>query len=70
MATKVSNPSGKSPSRSDERKKQATHPTCPKCTRRMTVKQVSPVLFAATVDDVIYGCEDCGTEVKRTVKRA
>ena len=36
----------------------------------MTVKQVTPVLFASDLDDVIYGCETCGTEVKRTVKRA
>ena len=45
------------------------NPACPKCQRRMTVKQVTPVLFASGIDDVIYGCEDCGTEVKRTVKR-
>ena len=36
----------------------------------MTVKQVSPLLFASNMDDVVYGCEDCGTEIKRTVKRA
>ncbi len=45
------------------------NPACPQCQRRMTVKQVTPVLFASGMDDVIYGCEDCGTEVKRTVKR-
>jgi hypothetical protein len=45
------------------------HPPCPKCQRLMTVKQVMPVLFAPNVDDVIYGCEDCGTELKRSVKR-
>jgi hypothetical protein len=45
-------------------------PSCPRCTRKMTVKQVTPVLFASTVDDVIYGCEDCGTTVKRTVRRS
>ena len=45
------------------------NPPCPSCERRMTVKQVTPVLFASELDDVIYGCEDCGTEVKRTVKR-
>ena len=39
------------------------------CERRMTVKQVTPVLFASGLDDVIYGCEKCGTEAKRTVKR-
>ena len=36
----------------------------------MAVKQVAPVLFASNLDDVIYGCEKCGTEAKRTVKRA
>jgi RNase P subunit RPR2 len=45
------------------------HPNCPQCQRKMTVKQVSPVLFASGVDDVVYGCEDCGTEAKRTIKR-
>ena len=34
----------------------------------MTVKQVAPVLFASELDDVIYGCETCATEAKRTVK--
>jgi DNA-directed RNA polymerase subunit RPC12/RpoP len=46
------------------------NPPCPTCERRMTVKQVTPVLFASGLDDVIYGCEKCGAEVKRTVKRA
>ena len=45
------------------------NPTCPLCRRRMTVKQVTPVLFASGMDDVIYGCEDCSTEVKRTIKQ-
>ena len=35
----------------------------------MAVKQVTPLLFASELVDVIYGCEKCGTEVKRTVKR-
>jgi hypothetical protein len=35
----------------------------------MIVKQVTPVLFASGLDDVIYACEKCGTEAKRTVKR-
>ncbi len=47
----------------------AGHPNCPQCQRRMTVKQVSPVLFASGVDDVVYGCEGCGTEAKRIVRR-
>ena len=36
----------------------------------MTVKQVALVLFASDLDDVTYGCATCGTEAKRTVKRA
>jgi DNA-directed RNA polymerase subunit RPC12/RpoP len=47
----------------------AKNPPCPTCERRMAVKQVTPLLFASELDDVIYGCEKCGTEVKRTVKR-
>ena len=45
------------------------NPPCPACERRMIVKQVTPVLFASGLDDVIYSCERCGTEAKRTVKR-
>jgi hypothetical protein len=45
------------------------YPACPECQRRMTVKSVTPVLFASGIDDVVYGCEDCVTETKRTVKR-
>jgi hypothetical protein len=35
----------------------------------MTVKQISPLLFASDLDDVVYGCDKCGTEAKRTVRR-
>ena len=35
----------------------------------MTVRQVTPVLFASELDDVTYGCATCGTEIKRTVRR-
>lgn len=45
------------------------YPKCPSCERRMTVKQVMPVLFTRELDEVIYRCEDCDTETKRTVKR-
>jgi hypothetical protein len=54
---------------SGEKLLQSSNPKCQTCQRRMTVKQVTPVLFASGIDDVIFGCEDCGTEVKRTVKR-
>jgi hypothetical protein len=45
------------------------NPSCPTCERRMTVKRVTAVLFASGLDDVVYSCEKCGTEAKRTVKR-
>lgn len=52
------------------REPKAKYPACSQCQRRMTVKSVTPVLFASGMDDVVYGCEDCGTETKRAVKRA
>ena len=45
------------------------NPPCPTCERRMVVRQVMPVLLAFGVDDVIYGCKQCGTEIKQTIKR-
>jgi hypothetical protein len=45
------------------------NPPCPTCERRLIVKQATPVLFASGLDDVIYGCEKCGTETKLAVKR-
>ena len=45
------------------------NPPCPTCERRMVVRQVMPVLLASGVDDVIYGCKLCGTEIKQTIKR-
>ena len=62
--------SGGMPPRSGGVQSQNKTPACPQCERRMGVKQVAPVLFASDLDDVIYGCEKCGTEAKRTVKRA
>lgn len=47
----------------------ASYPECPTCRRRMTVKQIEPVLFATGIDDIVYRCEECGVETKRTVKR-
>jgi hypothetical protein len=44
-------------------------PRCLRCNRPMAMRQVSPVLFAPDVDDVTYGCEECGTQAKRSVKR-
>ena len=52
-----------------KRSRPPTHPPCPRCGRGMTVRQVTPVMFASGMDDVVYGCADCGTQTKRTVKR-
>jgi hypothetical protein len=45
-------------------------PNCPQCRSRMKVRQISPALTLPKIDDVVYGCERCGTEAKHTVKRA
>jgi DNA-directed RNA polymerase subunit RPC12/RpoP len=45
------------------------HPNCPRCQHRMRVKQLSPAMLA-DFDDVVYGCERCGTEVKRAIERS
>jgi len=50
-------------------RRSAEAPSCPQCQGRMAVKQVLPVLFAPDVEDVVYGCDGCGTEAKRTVRR-
>jgi hypothetical protein len=70
MALQETPPNGRSPPRPSGRKTSAAFPNCPQCERRMTTKQVAPVLFASNLDDVTYGCEKCGTEAKRTVTRA
>jgi hypothetical protein len=70
MALQETPPNGRSPPRPSGRKTSAAIPNCPQCERRMTIKQVAPVLFASNLDDVTYGCEKCGTEAKRTVTRA
>lgn len=44
-------------------------PPCPNCRRTMAISQVTPVLFASGLDDVVFRCEKCGGEAKRTVKR-
>ena len=62
-------PSGRSPPRFGGRKGQASPPACPTCQRHMTVKQVLSVLFASGLDDVIFTCDKCKTETKRTLKR-
>lgn len=66
MSTQEVSPNGRPEPLSGE----AKNPVCPQCQGRMTLKQVSPVLFASSFDDVVFGCNHCGTETKRTVKRA
>lgn len=46
------------------------YPDCPKCRGMMTVKQLSPALSASNVDEVVYGCARCDTELMRDIKRA
>ena len=43
---------------------------CPQCGGRMTIRLVKPDMFAEGVDDIIHGCNGCGAELTRSVKRA
>lgn len=61
--------SGKPGPGAEKRAGGSEQPECPKCKRAMSVRQIAPVLFASNIDDVIYACDRCGTETKRTVKR-
>jgi DNA-directed RNA polymerase subunit RPC12/RpoP len=45
------------------------YPDCPRCRGRMTVKQLSPALSASNVDEVVYGCARCDTELMRDIRR-
>jgi hypothetical protein len=36
----------------------------------MIVRQATPLMFTTDIDEVVYGCADCGTRAKRTVKRS
>jgi predicted RNA-binding Zn-ribbon protein involved in translation (DUF1610 family) len=42
---------------------------CPYCGRRMSVKAAEPARFAAEFEDVTHACNQCGTELVRTVQR-
>jgi hypothetical protein len=46
------------------------YPDCPQCRRMMTVKQLSPALSTSNIDEVVYGCARCDTELMRDIKRA
>ena len=50
-------------------RKGLAHQDCPQCKRQMIVKQLSPIMRSADLDEVVYGCADCGTEIKRTEAR-
>jgi len=45
------------------------HPNCPACGKPMGIKLITPTMFAERIDDTTYGCESCGAEVKRSIKR-
>jgi hypothetical protein len=42
---------------------------CPNCKSEMTITEVTPMLFADGLEDVIYRCKGCRSEMKRTFKR-
>jgi DNA-directed RNA polymerase subunit RPC12/RpoP len=57
-------------SKADARLETRTEPpACPSCKRRMTLKVVAPMVAALNVDEVTYGCDGCGTELKRSEPR-
>jgi len=41
---------------------------CPKCGRRMRIKSVAPTSLAPELEDITHACEQCGSELVRTVK--
>ena len=45
------------------------YPDCPQCRGKMTVRQLSPAVSASNVDEVVYGCARCDTELKRDIRR-
>jgi DNA-directed RNA polymerase subunit RPC12/RpoP len=50
--------------------------TCPRCRRRMATKEYKPmepkarkaIKFTDSLVEVVYICESCGTEIKRTIR--
>jgi hypothetical protein len=36
----------------------------------MSIKSVTPTLFAPELDDITHACDQCGSELVRTVKAA
>jgi transposase-like protein len=42
---------------------------CPNCKGEMTITQVTPILLVDDLEDVIYRCKACRSDMKRTFKR-
>jgi transposase-like protein len=42
---------------------------CPNCKGEMTITQVTPILLVDDLEDVIYRCKACHSDMKRTFKR-
>jgi len=42
---------------------------CPNCKGEMTITQVTPTLLVDDLEDVIYRCRACHSDMKRTFKR-
>jgi C4-type Zn-finger protein len=45
-------------------------PNCPRCQTAMTMRQLSPMPGAGKVDEIVFGCDLCGAELKQIVSRA
>jgi hypothetical protein len=46
-----------------------TTEACPNCKCRMTITEITPVLFSDDLEDVAYRCKRCLSEMKRTYRR-
>jgi hypothetical protein len=42
---------------------------CPKCGTVMVVANRKPLMFTYDIDEILYHCEKCDTNEKRTVER-
>jgi RNase P subunit RPR2 len=45
-------------------------PLCARCDAPMALKVIAPVMFAQTVDEIVFQCRSCGAEIKRAVDRS
>jgi len=60
----------RNPEKNGPPQRSQSRPSCPQCGRGMTVRQAAPLMFTTDIDEVVYGCADCGAQAKRTVKRS